>query len=51
MDRYNADSNTVKMHHFSPKNRLVYDCFMFFNELDMLDLRLNILDHVVDSLF
>ena len=29
--------------------RLVYDCFMFFNELDMLDLRLNILDSVVDK--
>lgn len=49
MNRYDADSNTVKMHHPSPKDRLVYDCFMFFNELDLLDLRLNILDSVVDK--
>jgi beta-1,4-mannosyl-glycoprotein beta-1,4-N-acetylglucosaminyltransferase len=26
----------------------VYDCFMFFNELDILELRLNLLDCVVD---
>src|SRR5579862_3591918 len=27
---------------------MVYDCFVFFNELDLLELRLNILDAVVD---
>ena len=27
----------------------VYDCFMFFNELDLLELRLNILDSCVDK--
>ena len=27
---------------------MVYDCFPFFNELDILDLRLNILDQYVD---
>ncbi len=26
----------------------IYDCFLFFNELDLLELRMNILDHVVD---
>ncbi len=26
----------------------VYDCFLFFNELDLLEMRLNILDSVVD---
>lgn len=26
----------------------VYDCFLFFNELDLLELRLNILDPIVD---
>lgn len=30
-------------------NRLVYDCFMFFNELDILEVRLNVLDPVVDK--
>ena len=28
---------------------MVYDCFIFFNELDLLELRLNILDAVVDK--
>ena len=28
---------------------IVYDCFCFFNELDMLELRLNILNDVVDK--
>lgn len=28
--------------------RKIYDCFIFFNELDLLDLRLNILDSYVD---
>jgi len=27
---------------------MIYDCFMFFNELDLLEIRLNILDKVVD---
>lgn len=27
----------------------VYDCFTFFNELDLLDVRLNILDEYVDK--
>ena len=27
---------------------MVYDCFMFFNELDLLEIRLNILDPYVD---
>ena len=27
---------------------MVYDCFMFFNELELLDLRLHELDAVVD---
>jgi len=26
----------------------VYDCFTFFNELDLLEIRLNILDPYVD---
>ena len=26
----------------------VYDCFTFFNELDLLEIRLNELDNVVD---
>lgn len=29
-------------------NRKIYDCFTFFNELDILEMRLNILDSVVD---
>ena len=29
--------------------QLIYDCFSFFNELDLLDLRLHELDHVVDK--
>lgn len=28
---------------------MVYDCFTFFNELDILEIRLNILDKVVDK--
>jgi beta-1,4-mannosyl-glycoprotein beta-1,4-N-acetylglucosaminyltransferase len=28
---------------------LVYDCFLFFNELDILEMRLNILSDVVDK--
>ena len=28
---------------------MVYDCFIFFNELDLLELRLNVLDAVVDK--
>ena len=28
---------------------MIYDCFSFFNELDLLELRLNILDSVVDK--
>jgi beta-1,4-mannosyl-glycoprotein beta-1,4-N-acetylglucosaminyltransferase len=28
---------------------LVYDCFMFFNELDLLEIRLNVLSEVVDK--
>lgn len=28
---------------------MIYDCFVFFNELDLLDLRLNILNDVVDK--
>jgi beta-1,4-mannosyl-glycoprotein beta-1,4-N-acetylglucosaminyltransferase len=27
---------------------MIYDCFTFFNELDLLEIRLNILDEVVD---
>ena len=27
---------------------MVYDCFCFFNELDLLEIRLNTLDKVVD---
>ena len=27
---------------------MIYDCFQFFNELDLLKLRLNVLDSVVD---
>jgi len=27
----------------------VYDCFLFFNELDLLDLRLNLLNNIVDK--
>ena len=27
---------------------MIYDCFIFFNELDLLELRLNVLDPVVD---
>ena len=30
------------------KSMKVYDCFNFFNELDILEMRLNILDEVVD---
>lgn len=30
------------------KKRKIYDCFAFFNELDLLELRLNILDQYVD---
>lgn len=28
---------------------MIYDCFTFFNELDVLELRLNILDEVIDK--
>jgi len=28
---------------------MIYDCFCFFNELEILELRLNILDSVVDK--
>lgn len=28
---------------------MIYDCFVFFNELDLLDLRLNILNEIVDK--
>ncbi|MFZ2310324.1 MAG: N-acetylglucosaminyltransferase, partial [Patescibacteria group bacterium] len=28
---------------------MIYDCFTFFNELDLLEIRLNILDGVVDK--
>ena len=31
------------------ENKMIYDCFMFFEELDILDMRLNILDKVVDK--
>ena len=27
---------------------MIYDCFQFFNELDLLDIRLNTLDPIVD---
>ena len=29
-------------------NHKVYDCITFFNEIDLLKLRLNILDNIVD---
>lgn len=32
----------------TPVSGKVYDCFLFFNELDLLELRLNILDSVID---
>ncbi len=28
---------------------MIYDCFLFFNELDLLEIRLNVLDGVVDK--
>ena len=28
---------------------MIYDCFTFFNELDLLDIRLNILNDYVDK--
>ncbi len=28
---------------------MIYDCFTFFNELDLLEIRLNVLDEVVDK--
>ena len=28
---------------------MIYDCFTFFNELDLLELRLNVLDSIVDK--
>jgi beta-1,4-mannosyl-glycoprotein beta-1,4-N-acetylglucosaminyltransferase len=31
------------------KDHMVYDCFQFFNELDMLKIRLNVLSPVVDK--
>ena len=27
----------------------IYDGFLFFNELDLLEIRLNTLDHIVDK--
>lgn len=30
-------------------SKMVYDCFQFFNELDLLKLRLNVMDSVVDK--
>ena len=30
-------------------NLMIYDCFSFFNELDLLEIRLNTLDSVVDK--
>ena len=30
---------------------MVYDCFQFFNELDILKIRLNVLSPVVDTGF
>lgn len=30
-------------------SRMIYDCFSFFNELDLLEIRLNTLDSVVDK--
>lgn len=32
----------------TPSSGKVYDCFLFFNELDLLEMRLNILDSIVD---
>ena len=31
------------------KKSMVYDCFTFYNELDLLEIRLNVLDKVVDK--
>ena len=28
---------------------MIYDCFSFFNELDLLEIRLNVLKDVVDK--
>ena len=28
---------------------MIYDCFTFFNELDLLEIRLNVLSQVVDK--
>ena len=28
---------------------MIYDCFTFFNELDLLEIRLNVLKDVVDN--
>jgi beta-1,4-mannosyl-glycoprotein beta-1,4-N-acetylglucosaminyltransferase len=33
---------------YNKKNKMIVDCFIFYNELDMLNYRLNILDKVVD---
>lgn len=45
MDQY---ANFGIMQSDSSQDRLVYDCFTFFNELDILELRLELLDSVVD---
>lgn len=31
------------------KNNKIYDCFIFFNELDILEIRLNVLNDIVDK--
>ena len=41
-------SNIDKFGHLIRNRRDVYDCFPFFNELDLLEIRLNELDSVVD---
>ena len=33
---------------YNKKNKMIVDCFIFYNELDMLSYRFNILDKVVD---
>jgi beta-1,4-mannosyl-glycoprotein beta-1,4-N-acetylglucosaminyltransferase len=48
IDPYNLPKNyEIIPHHFSKKTK-VFDCFMFFNELDVLELRLNELYSHVD---
>jgi beta-1,4-mannosyl-glycoprotein beta-1,4-N-acetylglucosaminyltransferase len=41
------DNYEIIPHHFSKKTK-IFDCFMFFNELDVLDLRLHELNPYVD---